>query len=82
MFRREAVWIQINELGPTWSPGTPCPAVKLSIGGRSTLFKFAENQKVFIMILGVNAVSGVSTCSIEPPKFGAEQDYVVVGQQP
>ena len=34
------------------------------------------------MILGVNALSGVSTRSIEPPKFGAEQDYVVVGQQP
>ena len=24
-------------------------------------------------------LSGVSTRSIEPPKFGAEQDYVVVG---
>jgi hypothetical protein len=37
---------------------------------------------VLISILGVNALSGVSTRSIEPPKFGAEQDYVVVGQQP
>ena len=30
----------------------------------------------------MNALSGVSTYSIEPPKFGAEQDYVVVGRQP
>ena len=30
----------------------------------------------------MNALSGVSTHSMEPPKFGAEQDYVVVGQQP
>ena len=30
----------------------------------------------------MNALSGVSTRSIEPPKYGAEQDYVVVGQQP
>ena len=30
----------------------------------------------------MNALSGVSTNSIEPPKFGAEQDYVVVGKQP
>ena len=27
-------------------------------------------------------ISGVSTRSAEPPKFGAEQDYIVVGQQP
>ena len=33
-------------------------------------------------MIGVNALSDVSTHSIEPPKFGAEQDYVVVGQQP
>ena len=33
-------------------------------------------------MLGVNALSGISTRSIEPPKFGAEQDYVVVGEQP
>ena len=32
----------------------------------------------------MNAISGVSTGthSIEPPMFGAEQDYVVVGKQP
>ena len=30
----------------------------------------------------MNALSGVSTHSIEIPKFGAEQDYVVVGKQP
>jgi hypothetical protein len=36
---------------------------------------------VLISILGVNALSGVSTRSIEPPMFGAEQDYVAVGQQ-
>ena len=29
----------------------------------------------------MNALSGVSTRSVEPPKFGAEQDYVVVGKQ-
>ena len=33
-------------------------------------------------MLGVNALSGVSTRSIEPPKFGTEQDYVVIGHQP
>ena len=37
---------------------------------------------MLISILGVNALSGVSTRSIEPPKYGTEQDYVVVGQQP
>ena len=37
---------------------------------------------MLISILGVNALSGVSTGSLEPPKFGAEQDYVVVPQQP
>ena len=36
---------------------------------------------MLISISGVNALSGVSTHSIEPPKFGAEQDYVVVGRQ-
>ena len=30
----------------------------------------------------MNALSGVSTYSTEPPKFGAEQDYVVFGRQP
>ena len=35
-----------------------------------------------ISVSGVNVLSGVSTCSIEPPKFGTEQDYVVAGQQP
>ena len=30
----------------------------------------------------MNALSGVSTHSIEPPKFGAKQDYVVIGEQP
>ena len=30
----------------------------------------------------MNALSGVSSQSIKPPNFGAEQDYVVVGQQP
>jgi hypothetical protein len=38
--------------------------------------------KVLIPILGVNAISGVSTRSLEPPKFGAEKDYVVIGHQP
>ena len=33
------------------------------------------------LILGVNALSGEPTRSMEPPKFGVEQDYVVVGQQ-
>ena len=37
---------------------------------------------MLISILGVNAISGVSTHSMEPPKFGTEQDYVVVGKQP
>ena len=37
---------------------------------------------MLISILGVNALSGISTSSIKLPKFGAEQDYVVVGQQP
>ena len=37
---------------------------------------------MLISTLGVNALSGVSTHSIEPPKFGVKQDYVVVGQQP
>ena len=37
---------------------------------------------MLISIIGVNALSGVSTHSIEPPKFGTEQDYVVVGLQP
>ena len=37
---------------------------------------------MLISILGVNALSGVSTHSIELPKFGTEQDYVVVGKQP
>ena len=41
MFRREAVWIQFNQLGTTWSRGRPGPAVKISVGGRLTLF--AEN---------------------------------------
>ena len=27
-------------------------------------------------------LSGISTRSVEPPKFGAEQDYVVIGRQP
>ena len=35
---------------------------------------------MLISILG--ALSGVSTRSTDPPKFGAEQDYVVVGQTP
>ena len=30
----------------------------------------------------MNALSGISTSSLEPPKFGAEQDYIVVGEQP
>ena len=29
----------------------------------------------------MNALSGVSARSIEPPRFGAEQDYVVIGRQ-
>ena len=30
----------------------------------------------------MNALSGISTHSLEPPKFGAGQDYVVIGKQP
>jgi hypothetical protein len=30
----------------------------------------------------MNALSGVSTRSLEPQNFGVEQDYIVVGQQP
>jgi len=30
----------------------------------------------------VNVLSGISTNSIEPPKFGVDQDYIVGGQQP
>ena len=41
MFRREAVWLQFNQLGSTWSGGRPGPAVKISVGGRFMLF--AEN---------------------------------------
>ena len=77
MFRREAVWLQLET---TWPGDKTGPAVKLSVGGWFILF--AENLTAFISILGVNALSGVSTRSMEPPKFGAEQDYVVVGQQP
>jgi len=31
---------------------------------------------------GVNALSGISTSSLQPPKSGDEQDYIVVGKQP
>ena len=37
---------------------------------------------MLISILGVNALSGVSTRSTEPPMFGTEQDYIVAGHQP
>lgn len=37
---------------------------------------------VKISVGGVNALSGISTSSLEPPKFRAGQDYIVAGKQP
>jgi hypothetical protein len=80
MFRREAVWLQFEQIEIARPGRRTGPAVKISVGGQFLLF--AGNLKALISILGVNALSGLSTSSIEPPKFGAQQDYVVVGQQP
>ena len=30
----------------------------------------------------MNALSGISASSLEPPKFGVKQDYIAVGKQP
>lgn len=41
-----------------------------------------KGSAIKVSVGGVNVVSGISTSSIEPPKFGVKQDYIVSGQQP
>ncbi|KAJ3533245.1 hypothetical protein NMY22_g7417 [Coprinellus aureogranulatus] len=75
MFRREALWVSLE----CWDR---YPAVKLSVGGEHTSWKY--KLVVFVPIntaSGVNVVSGRSSSDTSRLRNGP-QDYVVAGKQP
>ena len=78
--RLEAVWLLFPQSATALPRGKTGPALKISQAVEGQLHALCWTVKLAYFILG--ALSGVSTSSTEPPKFGAEQHYVVVGQQP
>lgn len=72
MSQQEAVWINFISIHGD------CPAIKVSVGSTSVIL--SECHKCDGFLSGINAISGKSKTSIEPPDV--EQDYIVAGLQP